>query len=213
MRWVRFVGKLMISTGVGVLLFVVWTLWGTGLYTAQQQERLAIEFDASPEVDATVTGGFRGPPKGFEPGPGVPVFRMRIPSIDLNKMVVEGVGTDELRSGPGHYPKCRPGFDAPLCTPFEEVWPGEKGRVIVSGHRTTYGQPFWDLDKLKKGDEIEVETKWGDFVYLVTDLEIVPAGSRAIIVQSDRAELVLTTCHPKFSAAERLIVFASMERR
>ncbi len=211
MKWVRFLGKLMISTGIGVLLFVVWTLWGTGLYTAQQQDRLAKVFDSSPDVKAAVSGGFRGPPKGFEPGPGVPVFRLRIPTIGLNKIVVEGVGVDELRLGPGHYPKCRPGFEAPLCTPFQEVWPGEKGRVIVSGHRTTYGQPFWDLDKLRRGDEIRVDTKWGDFVYIVRDIEIVAPDSRAIVIQNDRAELVLTTCNPKFSAAERLIVFASME--
>lgn len=211
MKWVRFLGKLMISTGIGVLLFVVWTLWGTGLYTAQQQDRLAKVFDSSPDVEAAVSGGFRGPPKGFEPGPGVPVFRLRIPTIGLNKIVVEGVGVDELRLGPGHYPKCRPGFEAPLCTPFQEVWPGEKGRVIVSGHRTTYGQPFWDLDKLRRGDEIRVDTKWGDFVYIVRDIEIVAPDSRAIVIQNDRAELVLTTCNPKFSAAERLIVFASME--
>ncbi len=211
MRWVRFLGKLMISTGVGVLLFVCWTLWGTGLYTARQQDRLSIEFDSQPPVEASVSGTFRGPPPGFQPGPGEPVFRLRIPTIGLNKIVVEGVGADDLRLGPGHYPKCRPGFEPPLCTPFREVWPGEKGRVVVSGHRTTYGQPFWDLDKLRRGDAIRIDTKWGEFVYRVRDIEIVPANSKAIVIENDRAEIVLTTCNPKFSAAERLIVFASME--
>lgn len=207
---IRTLGKLFISVGMGVLLFVGWTLWGTGLYTARQQDRLERQFERQQEVEAVETRGYHGPPVGFDPGPGVPVFRIQIPSIDLSRIVVEGVGVDELRTGPGHYPECRPGFEAPLCTPFKEIWPGERGRVIVSGHRTTYGQPFWDLDQLSKRDVINVQTKWGDFEYLVSKIETVPGNSRAIVVQSNDAQLVLTTCHPKFSAAERLIVYADM---
>jgi sortase A len=97
-----------------------------------------------------------------------------------------------------------------LCTEFEEVWPGEKGRVVVSGHRTTYGAPFWALDKLENGDELRIEAKWGNFVYEVTDMKIVQPDSLAIAVQSNKAEIVLTTCNPKFSAAERLIIFAEL---
>jgi sortase A len=130
--------------------------------------------------------------------------------LRLRRVVVEGVGVEELRSGPGHYPECRPGFRPPLCTPWPEVWPGEEGRVIVSGHRTTYGRDFWDLDKLERGDEIIARTRWGTFTYRVTRTEIVSADSRAIVVESERPELVLTTCHPRFSAAERMIVFSEL---
>ncbi len=209
MRFLRIFGKFLISVGMGVLMFVGWTLWGTGFYYDGQQNDLRAEFDrqatARPSDD-----GPAGPPKGFSPGPGSPVFNLVIPAIDVDQMVVEGVGIEELKKGPGHYPKCRVGFVKPLCTEFEEMWPGEKGRVIVSGHRTTYGQPFWDLDKLRAGDEIVTKTKWGDFTYRVTKREIVPPDSLAIAVPSDRAEIVLTTCNPKFSAAQRLIVFARM---
>jgi sortase A len=135
---------------------------------------------------------------------------MRIPKIDFDQIVVEGVGTDELHKGPGHYPSCRDGFEDPLCTDFEEMWPGEKGRVIVSGHRTTYGAPFYNLDKLKAGDEVITETRWGDFTYEVTKTEIVRPDSLAIAIQSDEAEIVLTTCNPRFSAAQRLIVYARL---
>ncbi|HVF53587.1 MAG TPA: sortase [Actinomycetota bacterium] len=211
MVFIRVFGKFLISVGVGVLLFVAWTLWGTGIYTAQQQDRLEAEFGALPELKPGDEGPGL-PPDDFEPGPGVPIFRMTIPSIDLRKMVIEGVGVEELKLGPGHYPSCRAGFEAPLCTPFDAVFPGEKGRVIVSGHRTTYGQPFWDLDRLKRGDTIDIDTRWGEFTYRVTKTEVVPPDSRAIVVQSDKAELVLTTCNPKFSAAERLIVYAELER-
>ncbi|MDQ3940155.1 MAG: sortase [Actinomycetota bacterium] len=213
MAFLRFLGKLLISTGVGVLLFVLWILYGTGFYTHQQQDRLSDLFDRQQVLPAKK--GNSGPPKGFSPDPGDPVFRIRIPKIDLNDgkgfMVVEGVGDEELALGPGHYPSCRPGFDPSLCTKFPAAWPGEKGRVIVSGHRTTHAQPFYDVNELGKGDKIFIETKWGDFTYVVYDLRIVSPTTQAIVVDKrGTRELVLTTCNPRFSAAERLIVFAEM---
>lgn len=211
MKFLNVLGKFLISVGVGVLLFVAWTLWGTGIYTAQQQDRLADRLDHLPAFSAQATEidgiEYHGPPASYRPGPGDPVFELDIPKIDVSSVVVEGVGTEELRKGPGHYPSCRPGFSRPYCTEFEEAWPGERGRVIVSGHRTTYGHPFFDLDKLRIGDEIITTTRWGTFTYEVTKREIVRPDSLAIAIQSDAAEIVLTTCNPKYSAAERLIVF------
>lgn len=216
MKWLQVTGKFLISVGVGFLLFVVWTLYGTGIYTARQQEQLAEEFDRLPAFERQTPEGDPlppGPPPGFDPAPGAPVFRMHLPTIEEKPMmVVEGVDTDELKLGPGHYPSCRPGFEPPLCTNYEETFPGERGRVIVSGHRTTYGQPFWSLDEMEPGDPIHFETRWGDFTYRVTDKEIVPADSQAIVVESDKYEVVLTTCNPKYSASERLIVYAELEK-
>ena len=211
MRVLPYIGKFLIAVGVGVLLFVGWTLKGTDLYTNAQQNRLAEEFSAAPLLAAPSDDRRAGPPKGFAPGPGDPVFKIDIPAIDVTEIVVEGVDTERLRMGPGHYPDCREGFERPYCTEFDAVWPGEQGRVIVSGHRTTYGAPFWGVDKLESGDEIRIETKWGDFVYLVTKKEIVRPDSLAIAVQSDASELVLTTCNPRFSAEERLIIYAELQ--
>lgn len=215
MRWLHVAGKFLISVGVGFLLFVVWTLYGTGIYTARQQEQLAEEFDRLPAFERQDSEGDPlppGPPPGYDPAPGAPVFRMHLPTIeDKPMMVVEGVDTDELKLGPGHYPSCRPGFERPLCTSYEEVFPGQRGRVIVSGHRTTHGQPFWALDEMKTGDPIHFETQWGEFTYRVTDKKIVPADSQAVVVPSEKFEVVLTTCNPKFSAAERLVVYAELD--
>jgi sortase A len=213
MRVLAILGKLLISLGVGVLLFVGWTLKGTDLYTNRQQDRLAQEFEQLPNLAPVQAEGeerFIGPPEGYAPEPGEPVFRLEIPKVDIDELVVEGVDTESLRMGPGHYPSCRPGFARPLCTDFDEVFPGERGRVIISGHRTTYGAPFWGVDELQKGDEIHVQARWGEFTYTVTEKRIVKPDSLAIAVQSDKAELVLTTCHPRFSAAQRLIVFAEL---
>lgn len=195
---------------MGVLMFVGWTLWGTGFYTQGQQDQLREEFAqaAPPPEKGDVPGQ---PPKGYNPKPGKPVFILKVPSIDIDYAVVEGVGVEELKKGPGHYPKCRPGFLKPLCTEFDESWPGEDGRVVVSGHRTTHDAPFWDLDKVRRGDRIVTKTKWGTFSYIVFKKEVVPPDSAAIVVPGSQAEIVLTTCNPKFSAEERLIVFGKME--
>jgi sortase A len=214
MTALRIIGKTLISLGVGVLLFVGWTLWGTGIYTAREQASLAREFDGAPllpehQYEQDSGSGFVKL-KGFRPRPGSAVFKINIPSIDVHQVVVEGVDVDHLRKGPGHYPTCREGFDLCIDGYENEGWPGEKERVIVSGHRTTYGAPFWDLDKLSNGDEVRVETKWGDFLYEVSDSTVVDDSSRTIAVPGNEAELVLTTCNPKFSAAERLIVYADL---
>lgn len=212
MRFLRVFGKFLISVGVGVLMFVAWTLWGTGIYTQQQQDELDRVFDAQVpvRVDQGDTDLTVKVPGSFAPGPSEAVFRLDIPKIDARYVVVEGVGTEDLKRGPGHYPSCRDGFARPLCTEFEEMWPGENGRVIVSGHRTTYGAPFFNVDKLVPGDQIIAETRWGTFTYEVSEKRIVQPDSLAIAVQSDVPEIVLTTCNPKYSAAQRLIVFATL---
>jgi sortase A len=217
MKFLRVLGKLLISMGLGVLLFVAWTLWGTGFYTSEQQDRLAREFDSAPTLPPVRTAKaadgkrYSGPPKGFSPDPGDPVFKIDIPAIDVHQIVVEGVDTAHLRTGPGHYPTCRQGFQLCIDDFTNEAWPGEQERVIVSGHRTTYGAPFWDLDKLEHGDEVKVETRWGNFLYRVTDKSVVEADSRAVVIPGDKAEMVLTTCNPKFSASQRLVVYTELD--
>ncbi|MDQ3878197.1 MAG: sortase [Actinomycetota bacterium] len=227
MAFLRVFGKSLISIGFGVLLFVVWALWGTGFYTAKQQNRLEREFASQPDfVQPAVhhKGGgsspYRRPPIGWVDSlkPGDAVFRIRIPKINLNEgkgfMVVEGVGEEELKAGPGHYPACDPdrGFVPPLCTSFPEAWPGEKGRVVVSGHRTTFLAPFWAINELNKGDKIFIDTHWGDFTYVVTDQRaVLPTDTSIVREDNDDAELVLTTCNPRFSASQRLVTFATME--
>ena len=203
----------MISMSIGVLLFVAWNMWGTNLLAARGQQRLSATFDDQPTFFKVSPGEETPelvPPDDFAPRVGRPVFRLRIPAIGVNEIAVEGVATEQLDVGPGHYPTCRKGVDKTLCTPWDSAWPGEDGRVVVSGHRTTHGAVFWDLDKLKPGQKIITETKWGTFTYEIDRTRIVPESSRQIVVPGNRAEIVLTTCHPKFSAAQRLIIIAGL---
>ena len=136
---------------------------------------------------------------------GEPVAKLFIPDINVDWTVVAGVGTDELRDGPGHYPG----------TPM----PGMAGNSGIAGHRTTWGAPFNRIDELEPGDEITVQTIQGTFTYRVIAQE---SGKGHFIVSPDRVDvldqdfedapnrLTLTACHPKFSARQRIIVVAEL---
>ena len=190
-RLVGGLGRVLIAAGVVVLLFVVYQLWGTGLREAQAQSSLTEDFaetlDAAPAPDEPVDAPL-APPEGEA------VAMIRIPKIDVEKAVVEGVGVEDLQKGPGHYPG----------TPL----PGQPGNAAIAGHRTTYGAPFFSLDELEIGDEILVRTLQGEFRYEVDRTSVVLPSQVEVLDPTEEPRLTLTTCNPRFSAAERLIVSA-----
>lgn len=122
--------------------------------------------------------------------------RLSVPSLELEAVVFEGVSTATLAKGPGHMPG----------TPL----PGQPGNSVISGHRTTYGRPFYDFDLLGAGDRIEVETSIGLHVYEVRESFVVAPTDVWVTDDKPGAWLTLTTCHPRFSARERLIVTAEL---
>jgi sortase A len=111
--------------------------------------------------------------------------------------MVEGTGTSDLRLGPGHYPST--------------ALPGRQGTVAVAGHRTTYGAPFRHLDSVHKGDRVELRMPYGDFTYRVERTQIVPSTAVWVVRPVGYDRLVLSACHPLYSAAQRIIVFARLE--
>jgi sortase A len=127
---------------------------------------------------------------------GDPVGRVLIPEVGLSKVIVEGTDGGSLRKGPGHYPE----------TPL----PGIRGTVAIAGHRTTYGAPFRDLDKLEDGDELVVEMPYGRFTYEVEREQIVDPTATWVTRRVGHDRLVLTACHPKYSAAQRIVIFARL---
>lgn len=130
---------------------------------------------------------------------GQPIARVRMKRIGVSVVVVEGTDGASLRSGPGHYPH----------TPL----PGAPGTVAIAGHRTTYGAPFRKIDKLRKGDRIEVEMPYGKFSYAVERTQIVPPTRTSVTRRVSFDRLVLTACHPLYSAAQRIVVFARLQTR
>jgi sortase A len=129
---------------------------------------------------------------------GDPVGRLRMPTLHRTYVVVEGTDLGTLRKGPGHYPKT--------------TLPGEGGTVAVAGHRTTYGAPFRHLDALRRGDAIDVTMPYGEFVYRVEGTRIVKPQDVSALRSVGRQRLVLTACHPLYSAAQRIVVLASLQR-
>jgi sortase A len=204
-------GSICTGTGVLILLFVAYQLWGTGLYTARAQDKLKDDFAArieeatpTPPPAAPTTGpgeipvttSASAPPPPASPT-GEAVAIIRIPKLGMEHAVVGGVSPADLRKGPGHYPG----------TPM----PGERGNAAIAGHRTTYGAPFNRLDELTPGDQIEVSTLAGSFTYLVEGTQIVRPDQVEVLAPTADTRLTLTTCHPKYSAKQRLIVTALLQ--
>ena len=199
------IGRACITAGVLILLFVVYQLWGTGIREAQAQSELESEFEQriGAEVDAgdddtsTIAPGTTAPgPPPPPPAEGDAMAHMRIPAIDVDKIVVSGVQVDDLKRGPGHYP------DSPL--------PGQPGNAAIAGHRTTYGAPFNRLDELEQGDEILVTTVQGAFRYEVRDTLIVNPDQVEVLDDFGDDRLTLTACHPEYSARQRIVVVAAL---
>jgi sortase A len=180
------VGRTCLTVAFILASYLAWVLWGTGIYTAQQQDQLREEFQErlrDPGPAPVIPGGAYG--------------ILKIPSIQVNEVVVEGTDTEDLKKGPGHYEKTNDPWQA-------------RGRVGIAGHRTTYGQPFWDLDKVRRGDVITLITDRGTYAYRVTRSKEILPNQVGVLDPTGEPTLVLTTCTPRFSAARRLIVFGSL---
>jgi sortase A len=129
---------------------------------------------------------------------GQPLGRVRIPRIGLSAVVVQGTSAGQLRDGPGHYPG----------TPL----PGDRGTVAIAGHRTTFGAWFRHIDRLKAADTINVDLPYGRFTYRVQMTRIVKPTALRITKSAGYDRLVLSACHPVFSASKRIVVFARLVR-
>jgi sortase A len=214
--WYWFLGRLgssLITLGLLMFLFVGYQLWGTGIEEAQSQNKLENRFaeiavTASSTPSISVTPSISEPPvvttvaplKPIVVNEGDPIAIIDMPTIGVSKYVVAGVQTADLKKGPGHYPG----------TPF----PGELGNASIAGHRTTYGEPFRHLDDLNLGDPIIITDLLGrKFTYLVTNQQVVGATDSWVVATTDRTKaiLTLTTCHPEFSAKQRLIISAELD--
>lgn len=218
-RTLKATGWIMIGLGVLILVFLGYQLVGTNFLTARSQDLAQQTIEdhfvaAQEEIEVVDTlppptvepGTPESPPPEdeppvvhySEPAPeaGLAFGVMTIPRIDTELVLFEGVDRATLKKGPGHMPWT--------------ALPGQPGNAVVSGHRTTYGAPFFDLDLLEPGDEISVETALGIHTYVVRDALIVAPTAVEVTDPKRGAWLTLTTCNPKFSARERLIISAEL---
>jgi len=217
---ISLLGRALITVGLILLLFVAYQLWGTNFAEQRSQNDLRDKFNTklenvkkdgsgttttSPSDDPTVDADALAQ-LNQEVVRGAPIAIIKIPKIGLDHVVVSGTDRNSLQKGPGHYPN----------TPL----PGQLGNSAIAGHRTTYGSPFARLDELVVGDDIVLETLRGTFVYKMSEVQRIVAPGEVSVIEprpnleadpsgaTPLAEITLTTCHPKFSAAKRLIVRA-----
>jgi sortase A len=129
---------------------------------------------------------------------GEAIGRIQIPSIDLDVVAVQGTDVASLQRGPGHYQ--------------QTAFPGQGDTSAFAGHRTTYLAPFRHLDELKRGDEINLEMPYANFAYRVQKTRIVDDSAVEIIHNVGYERLVLTACHPLYSAAQRIAAFGKLRK-
>jgi sortase A len=202
-RNVQILGWTLIWSGLIVFGYVGWQLFGTDLVNAR------VQAEALPALEQHFEDAAETPPQVEEvedvsaehfieqvPAEDVGFALLRVPRLGLEAVVFEGIATSTLAKGPGHMPG----------TPL----PGQPGNAVISGHRTTYGRPFHDFDLLAAGDRVEVETGIGMHVYEIRESFIVAPKDVWVTDSRPGAWLTLTTCNPKYSARERLIITAEL---
>lgn len=208
------IGTLLLVLGLGVLAWAATVyLWKdpfTTAYTAYEQRKLQSSLDKSfetwqparrPTAHVQTTPepkieDVRAEARRFrlESHEGDAIAKLKIPRIHLNAVVVNGTGVSDLRRGPGRH--------------LETYMPGERELVYIAGHRTTYGAPFGDIDKIQPGDLITVEVPYATVVYRVTKHRIVDDNDLSVLETHHHEQLILQACHPRFFASERYLVYA-----
>jgi sortase A len=219
-RTIAAIGRALVTIGLLILLFVTYELWGTGIFTARAQTRLKHQFEQKlaqvQDDNPVITTPTTKPPKGKKPlrsttttidprllvaqPEGKPEGIITIPKIGVEKVFVEGVQLSDLAEGPGHYPG----------TPL----PGQIGNAAIAGHRTTHGAPFYNVNELAPGDKILVQTLAGNYTYVVYKQPFAVKPTAYYVVNNTRdAQLTLTSCNPRYSAAERIVIKAKLVRK
>lgn len=218
-RALRVAGWAAIAAGLALLGYVAWALLGTTPRTQAAQAELleAWSVEVGPadgaarvrELPGEDVGAAAGPAQPVEVGEAVAVLRFPprddgAPVVhDQPLVVTAGVSSADLVRGPGHYPGT--------------VGPGELGNFAVAGHRTTYGAPFFHLDRLRVGDTVEVVDRANQvWEYEVRATRVVTPADLWVLAPDPlgvgEPTLTLTTCTPRFSDEQRLVVFAQLRR-
>jgi sortase A len=212
----RFLSLVLILTGIllvaDAVVTLVWQEPLSSLLAKRSQDRLAGQLDkleratlqpaeaqqlkALPDTRRRMAYAARQLQKNTPDGGAI--GRIEMPTLHKSYVVVNGDDPDDLRKGPGAYP------DTPL--------PGRGGTTAIAGHRTTYLAPFRDIDQLKRGDTITLKMPYGRFTYRVEGHQIVKPTDVGVVKPVGYERLVLTACHPLYSAAERIVVSARLIR-
>ena len=198
---VRFAASVMAVTGAMLVAIAsVTLLWQepvSALTAGRAQDRLERDL-AALEARSTRSNDRRAAARRFAAGlrRGRPFGRIEMPTLNRRYVLVQGTDAASLRKGPGHYPRT--------------AVPGMGRTVAIAGHRTTFLAPFKTIDRLRRGDRITVRMPYGRFIYEVSRTRIVRPTDVWVTRDTGREQLVLTACHPLYSAEKRIVVFAAL---
>ncbi|WP_169738930.1 class E sortase [Jiangella gansuensis] len=195
-------GELMLTAGAVVLLFVVYTLWGTGIQTASAQNDLRDQLG----LDSGQIEKEPVPLDQLEVGDAYGIIRIPRFGEDWEWIIVQGTEDSDLKNGPGHY--------------LDSVDPGEVGNFSIAAHRSGHGEPFAQFPELQVGDVVEIETATGTYVYQldnapngdpdgnridVTDTWVVdPVPGEPSDIEPTERRITLTTCWPRWGSSHRM---------
>lgn len=202
-------GELLLTIGIVILLYVVYVLWGTGIQTDRAQDELREQMVegwgapvATAETPVATAGEASVDPAETEIGEAYALLRIPAFGEDWVWVVVQGVELADLVRGPGHYE--------------ETADPGELGNVAIAAHRSGHGAPFADLDRIRKGDVVELQTAAGTWTYTIdeparvietTDTWVVdPVPGQSADAEPTERRITLTTCHPRYGSSQRMYV-------
>lgn len=206
----RFIASVLVVTGALLIADVVVTLlWQepvSALIAHREQSRLGGQLKTLERLSAADEHALARARRGrlealarrerARVGTGHALGRIRLPTLSRSYVLVQGTDSGSLRKGPGHYP------DTPL--------PGEPGTVAIAGHRTTYLAPFRTIDQLHAGDPIVLQMPYGSFTYHVQESRVVEPTALWVTRNVGYQRLVLSACHPLYSASKRIVVFAKL---
>jgi len=204
MRAVRSIGNIFIVLGLTLLLFVAYEEIGTSLITNHRQEVLAEVFDPQilkPSVRPTVSGSPTPVAKPVKYNGPTPLFRLTIPRLGSgwSRIVVQGISLYSLAYGPGHYPQTQ--------------LPGQVGTVGLACHRTGWGSPCININQMRVGDRIYIDTAAGRYTYTVTSPPKQIEKTDGWVLNGDPSskdpyKLAITTCTPPHTSLHRLVIWA-----
>lgn len=216
----RKIGFLLLGLGVATLSWLAVTVFVgdpiTSLYTRFEQHalasRLAIAervWRPAPRLRALRAAGPSRSSSSLRDArlfarslhDGDPIGRIVIPRLGLKMVVVEGTTHSDLTTGPGHY-DAQSGQATGL--------PGMGRNIGIAGHRTTYLHPFRHIDELQRGDRIYLVMPYGTFQYTVYRHRIVASNDWSALRRHPAETLILSACHPLYSASHRWIVLARL---
>ena len=212
-RILRILGTIMVAAGICMLAWAV-TVWQwqdpfTAVLHNRDQRSLTRSFErelqrhAAPRVPVSTAPSVADVRKALERSAvqwrkrlkqGEAVGRLRLPTLDVSEIVVNGTDTASLKRGPGRY--------------LGTAMPGEGELVYIAGHRTTYGAPFADITELSKGDRVFIELPYATFEYAITGHRIVEDTALWVLKSRGYELLALQACHPRFFATHRYIAYA-----